>query len=521
MKKYILNIDKTMKKYIFVLVASVMAITATAQSLTPQEEREFYQKAYSLIVDYAQSATMANEQQQYVFLKLFPSGSTSIYNDLMGLAYAPTLTVEDYIKVLSKARTVDVEVKNIKKGQINDVGDSWQLPITFEKAISFDNNCGTHFDSREFFGKDYRLQAFIMKEKSTDQYYIAALTAAEDGALEFPEDYTVLMKHDDRDINLEVNGKLAKFNSYDQMLLGPAPSITYLKNSVEKKSWYSSGETPCDNKIVADYIDKSWRLRPNVGFLGKINQISGAPDDGKQSPEMSFGLDVGYVFPSKSRLFVGLFAGGGLSMNNYKMAMPTGGGYHSNNQKDIDGDLYQRNYELREKGMTQELKATDFHGQVYFDLEYKIAGSFSLFSDLGIKANLHSSGKFSGEIDSYKTSGIYSQYDNLTIEDIEILGFRDWAPNTNIKIDESDVSSSTAFDVFGGLGIRFNVTKSLAFDIGGQFLMGLTNSWRSSQKNDDFGHFDNNEDSFYSFVRNSDGIKHKGGKLTASLIYKF
>ena len=526
MKKNIIIFCITMKKYILALLAPLMAMAATAQSLTPYEEREFYQKAYALIQEYVQTATVNNEEKQYRFRQLFPSGETQIYNDLMGLAYAPTLSVDDYIKVLGKARTVNIEVKNIRKGQISDTGDSWQLPLMFEKSISFANSCGTLFESREFFGKDYRLQAFIMKEKSTDHYYIAALAATDDNGLTFPENYTVLVKNDDRDINLEVNGRLAAFNRYDQILLRPNYNITYQKRKVNIRSWYPEGEMPCaDAKIVVDYSDKSWRIRPNFGYsfsgYNKVGGSNGIKD--VKSNEMSFGLDFGYVFPSKSHLFVGVFAGVGMSINNLKLSLPAGV-YTSENQTDIDDDVYTRHYKLEGNGMMQELKGNDITIPFYFDFEYKIAGSFSLYSDLGVKASV-TSGKFSGEIYPYETYGVYEQYEGLTIKDVPILGFENHGTRkTDITIDDTGISKTLAIDGLIGAGLRVNFGKpldSFAFDAGFQYQLGLTNSWKGSAKSSDFGCYVEGEDHFYNVIRRSDGIKHNAFRLFASIIYKF
>jgi len=527
MKKNNFRKNKAMKKNIFAFIAFLMATTTSAQILTPQQEREFFQNAYAKIQEYVQTATVDNEERQDRFRHLFTGQNVEVYNDLMGLSYAPLLTVDDYIAVLGKARTVSVEVRNIRKGQISDNGDSWQMPLLFDKAISFDNECGTHFDSKEFFeGKYYRLQAVIVKEKSTDRYSITAIKAVENGGLDFPEDYIVLMKNDDRDINLEVNGRQANFNIYEQILLRPNPSITYFKGKVEQLP-YSGDGMPCDNKIIVDYADKSWRLRLGGGCsLGDFNKIDGmAYGKIEKNTEYGFGLDVGYVFPSKSHLFVGVFAGVGMSFGKLEVNAPAGTYTSETKQKDVDGDDYIRGYELEGDGMSQTIESTDFSVPVYLDLEYKIASSFSLYGDLGIKAYFKmGEPKYKGTIGTYKTFGTYENYGGLTIDsDIPILGFGSQAPSKDIKIDESNGISKESFalDALIGAGLRFNITKSFAFDAGVQCQLGLTDSWKSTTSNRDLGHFDNGEEQFYSLLRGSGSVKHQALRVFASLIYKF
>lgn len=517
-----------MKKIAFVLVASMMATVAMAQTITPQEERELYQKAYSVINEYAQNASVEDESMQYHFKNLFSSTDMQICNDLMSLSYKPTLSVEDYVRILSEARTVKVSVRNLTKKQIIDAGENWQLPVTIEKSISFVNSCGTYFDSREFFGSDYKLQAVIVMEKGGGRCYIGSLTA--DGQqLTFPEDYKVLVKNDPRDEKLDINGRLVSFNLYDQVLLAPGAKIKYLGSDVAEES--VDGEN-CDTKINVNYRDKHWRVRPNFAYsFTDFNKIEGVPTSVSisQSAEMSFGLDLGYVFPSTGRLQIGLFTGVQFSKNDLKMAVSHGEFASTNDNDDEDGDSYTRYYSIGSQGISQEMTATDIAIPLYLDLEYRIYSSVSVYSDLGMKFQT-STGKFSGQTDAYETWGKYGEkYNNLVIRNntenkVNLNGFGTH-PSGELTIDDIDVAKSMAMDAIFSLGVRFNLGASFAIDAGVQYQLGLTNSWKSSNKSADIAHYkiENGvgSDKFYNILRNSDGVKHNAIKLVASLIYKF
>lgn len=511
MKKYIFNIGEAMKKYIFILIASVLATASMGQKITPQEEREFYQKAYDVINIYAQSANVDDDRNVMRFTDLFESQDLQICNDLMSLSYDYTLSVANYVKLLREADMVNVVVKNVQKlGNITDDGNSWQLQLAFEKSISFVSKCNTLFDSQEFFGHDYRLLATLSLDKSSGECRIIGLDA--DGAVEpFPKDYRVLCKVDERDNNLDINGTYVKF-VMDQKLLRPGERLSYRGAPVDVVDMPNQ----CDHKVVANYSDKSWRVRLGGSYaLSGFNKLDGGQDiTTSNDGEMGFGIDIGYVFPSKSHLRVGVFAGAGLSINNLTMEM-AGGEYTTHVTEDIDGDDYQRIYNVSSSGIKQELKATDITIPIYLDFEYEFNSIFSGFADLGLKAQM-SSGKMTTNVANYKTSGLYNRYDNLVIENIPELGFGN-RTNNDMEYDEDGATTGMTIDALLGLGLRININKSIAFDAGIQYIMG-GKSWKSNQ-GDIFSYFGDKDK--VNLLRKTGGISHNALKVGASLIFKF
>ena len=515
MKNSIFKMDKTMKKYMFTLIASVMATAAMAQGITPQEERIFFQKAYDVINVYAQSASVDDDRNVMRFTDLFERQDLQICNDLMSLSYEPTLPVADYVKLLREADMVTVAVRNVQKlGEIADAGEAWQLQLAFEKSISFVSQCNTLFDSREFFGHDYRLIATLSMDKSSGECRIVGLDA--DGKVEpFPKDYRVLCKRDERDNNLTLNGSFVKF-VMDQKLLRPTDKLSYRGAPVTPVDMPDQ----CDHKVYAPYNDKTWRLRIGGSFavsgFNKLGDGAGITTSGDS--EMGFGLDVGYVFNSKSHLRVGVFAGVGLSVNNLTMEMADGD-YHADVKEDIDGDSYQRVYSVGKPGIRQELSATDIAIPLYADLEYEFNSYFSLYGDLGLKAQT-SSGQMKVNVDNYATKGFYSKYDNLLIENIPELGFGNRS-SKDVEMDESGATSGMTIDALLGLGLRININKSFAFDAGVQYQMG-GQSWKSNKGESVFSYSgESNAKDKVNVLRRASGISHNALKVSASLIYKF
>lgn len=500
-----------------------MATAATAQSITPQEERAFYQKVYTLVNEYAQYITVDDEEMKERFLYLFKDENVMVYNDLMSLSSEPTLKVEEYAELLHKASSVSVKVKNLRKGQISDEGTTWTMPIEMEKSISYINTCGTLFDSETFFRKDYKLVATVAVNKQTGRYYFTSITSKD--ALLFPPNYKVLEKADERDNKLTVDGEIVSFNQFGQVVLRPGAKIKYLGADVDR----ITDKDACDAVIHAKYNDKSFRVRVHGGFaLGGFNKLSGGDNmTASGNGEVSFGVDLGYVFPSTGRLQVGVFAGLGISSNTLEMAYKPTGTSVITGLMDDDKDTYDRYFKMTNGEITQKMSATNFAIPVYADFEYRVGPELSVYADLGIKAYM-AGGSNSATIGDYSVWGEYDKDNNPDYGgtlvmgkdgEVDLEGFGS-QKGGSIDVDEIDVASKTAIDVLLGLGLRYNIGKSIAVDAGVQYLTG-SNSWENSATNKDIFKRENGTTDTVNLLRLTDGIKHSGLKANISLIFKF
>lgn len=525
-----------MKKYIIILIASMMATVVTAQDITPQVEYEFYQKAYDIIVSYNENAQWETDEEKKIrwekLKTLFEDTNVSVCNDLMGFYYDDTddLFVDSlsiykyYMSKLRKAESVEITVSSIrKKGSIVDKGDVWQMDVMFDKAISILTKDYKYFDSKSFYGEDYHIIATLTMEKEDDhRCYISALRSNGEWPT-FPKDYRILQKKelDDRDNKLYINDKVkVEYNTYGQYILRP-----------EDKVYYNRGEValhkidPEDVKYEADYKDKSWRVRIGGAFaLSEFNKLNEANSlTVSKNGETALGLDFGYVFPTTGNLHIGIFAGVGLSMNSLTMELkPTKNDCKATNVVDVDGDTYTRIYNIdNSKGIVQEMKATDIAIPLYVDFEYELNYLFSVYADLGMKIQT-SSGKMTADIGSYKTWGEYNKPEYggfLEIgknEDIDILDFKN--NKTSIEIEEGGVTKSMALDALLGLGLRLNLNKSIAIDAGVQYQMG-GKSWKTD--NSSIFSYSLEDGDKVNLLQKSSGISHNALKVAASLILKF
>ena len=549
-----------MKRYIIILLASLMAGAVNAQDygmsdlivrkvdISPKEEREFYKNVYELMLTYADAADLYDELDEEHFLELFENPDIQIYNDLMSMSYEPTLSIYDYIDLFKGASLKTVKLYNIAKGNIKDEGDKWTIPVTFGKRISFSNGCGTFFDSYDFYKKDIPLTATICMQKATGKCYIQDIKVTEE-LKSFPKDFRVLVKKDPRDSKLDVENKLEKsskanvrFNTLDQKLLFHGDELSYENGPVKEILDTPEG---CDTKVYADYGDTKWRIRLNGGFAWNYNSLDSPGDKIEQSGknEVGFGLDFGYIFPSKTKFKAGIFAGIGLSMNKLTMELPnvsSPGEYidyytESESTKDIDGDNYTRHYKFNDK-IRQKFSSYDLAIPIYADLEWAFNSSVSIYADLGVK--LLKSIKHDNTLDplSFTTHGVYNKKEyggELIIEDIKELGFggRD---GSNVEIDENDIEPQFAIKALLGAGLRYNITKSFALDAGVQFQVG-SNTWKAPNTATFFKYSQPSGDNMsdaekleaenakdkLNIMRWSKGVKQNALRVAISLIYKF
>lgn len=521
---------KLMKKYLILPVAFLFATTAVAQTFTPQTERDFYRKAYDVINSYAKVAAISDDQTATQFYDLFESPNIKICNDLMSLSYEPTLSVSEYIKLLRSADMVTVGVRDVKKdGEITEDGGLLKLTLTFFKNISFVSPCDSYFDSRDFFGKDYSLSMTLVYNPSTGDCKISKLNSYGQ-VLNFPSDYRVLVKKDERDNNLDIKGNYVNF-LMGQKVLRPTEQLSYRGAKVQEKDI----DDACDHKVYAFYNDKSWRVRFNGGFsvagFNKLGVSSGI--DVSKNSDMSVGLDFGYVFPTTSHLRFGVFAGVGISSNSLDMSMTiTGDGLKlaCDKEQDIDGQQYTRIYGDSLK-VQQNMSATDIAVPVYLDMEYEFNSIFSVYADAGVKFSLPMSHTTKVENSALMISGSYGDYykdpaGQPLVIDKYINDFGLHENKDYLKPNEEVAIAKTTIDAILGAGIRVNLTKSLAVDAGVQYQVG-TNSWTSNGSASIFDYTlgrnagGNGGEDKVNLMSKAKSLSHSALKVNVSLIYKF
>ena len=513
---------------------SMIAPIAHAQQSDIAKQRFIMDEAISTIEDYETFATIADEEIRYSFENLFVNENATIYNDLLGISKGGSLTVKEYAKSLSEGlRNKKATIKNIKKERVWNENGVWKVRFAFDKAMSYTNKCGVYFSSTEFYDKEYHLAATLVYDESANKCKIESITGNVNSSKKLPDTYFVFKSDDQRDYQLSYQNKKLAFNSYGQALLEGA----YDKNAFR----YSDPDvelTPvfdeCNN-VSMKYKARKFRIKLHYD-LGLGEALDLADVDGlnnHKTSSFSFGVDFGYVFPSKSSVKTGLFVGLGMSQSTIETAFQTSD-YSYSTDADVDGDEYTRHY--TDLSLSQKAKLTELSIPVYADFNIKLHHLVSLYFDLGVKANVNISHAVDNTEGSAYIYGNYPQYGNLRMD--EHWGYNGFGEKTfsDSDLDNKDlvgVSSFTA-DAFGGVGLRFNIpSTSLSVDVGANYQFGLIDVIKSEGAK--IGLTNNTSSPFVyntvsglsssehirNLVEASSSVKRKSLKLSVGLIYKF
>lgn len=527
-----------MKKNIIIIgmtvLGGILPQIVNAQQSRIVMQRLVLDEAISTIEDYETFATIADDEIRYSFENLFVDGNASVYNDLLGISNGKTLTVKEYSNALSNGlRNKKATIKNIKKEGILYEDGVWRIKFSFDKTLSYTNKCGVYFSSAEFYDREYHLTANLMYDETTRKCKIESITGSVESKKKLPESFFAFKTEDKRDNLLTYRNQRMTFNSYGQALLeGPYDRSAFRYSDPDVELIPVLDE--CNN-VSMKYKARKMRIKLHYDLgMGEALDLSDADHlNSYKTSSSSFGIDLGYVFPSKNVVKTGLFVGLGMSQSKMETDFQASD-YNYRTDADVDGDNYTRHY--ADFNLSQKVKLTELSIPVYADINIKLHQLVSLYFDLGLKANLNISHKVDKTEGGAYIYGIYPQYDNLRMD--EHWGYNGFGNKSfsDSDLDNADLVgvSSLTVDAFGGVGLRFNIPNTpLSIDVGANYQFGFmdmikpegerinltsnthpslvynTISGQSSKE-----HIRNLSETFSS-------VKRKSLKLNVGLIYKF
>lgn len=511
-----------------------MSSIAYAQQSRIAIQRLVMDEAISTIEDYESFATIADDEIRYSFEELFVDENAIVYNDLLGISKEETLTVKEYSKKLSDGlRNKKATIKNIKKEGMWHENESWKVQFSFDKTMSFINKCGVLFSSSEFYDKDYHLTATLIYDEMTRKCKIESIVGSVDSPKRLSEDFFAFKKEDKRDQQLTYRNQRMTFNSYGQALLDG----TYNKNAFR----YSDPDVELipiiDECNIVSMKYKARKMRIKIHYdmgIGESLDLSNTDRlSSYKTKSSSYGIDFGYVFPSKNSIKTGVFLGVGLAQSTIDTEFSSHDYFYSSNA-DVDGDNYIRHY--MNFSLKQKVKLTEVTIPFYVDINIKLHQFVSLYFDAGVMAYLNIGHKVDNTEGNAYIYGSYPQYDNLRLD--EHWGFNGFGNKafTNKDLDNSDlvgVSSITA-DALGGAGLRFNIPSTpLVLDVGAKYQFGLidivkpegnilslTNNNQSPLVYNTISTH-NSTEHVRNLTETFSSIKRRTLKLSIGLIYKF
>lgn len=520
---------KNSKFYIAGLIIIFSAIFSTytfAQHISVGQQQRALNAALSTIDNYSVWSTVSDAEAHFEFLELFVDKKSMIYNDLLGIKRDKSLTVGEYANtLLHELRNKKVFIKNIKNEGVNNEKDQIRVSISLDKAISYIDSCGTYFSSSEFYKTDHHLLFILVYDDQTQSCKIESITGVINSSNKLNYPYFAFISEDKRDSLLYYKGKLLAFNSYHQALIEGMPD--------KKRFRYADPNviiTPvtdeCDH-ISVRYREPKFRIKPHFDLgLGESLDLEGKDIfNSNKSTYTSFGLDFGYIIPSKKTLKTGVFMGVGMSQTKLEMSKQDDD-YILNSTADVDGDSYVRHYQ--NLILNQTAKITELNVPLYADFDYYFSPIFSMYLDLGIRMNFAMKHELDESNGSAYIYGIYPQYDNLYMD--EHWGYNDFGnqtfSNSDLVYSELKDYKSFSLDVTGRIGARINIPRTpLAVDISGCYTMGLTDIVSTQDAATDFVYADtyspHDIDKIQNMVGMLKSVKRKSLSLNIGLFIKF
>lgn len=519
---------------IALLFWTTTAVFAQQSNITQQ--RRALNAALIAIDGYSVWSTVTNDEAYYEFLDLFVSKDSLIYNDLLGFENSNNLTVEEYARIVrQKIANKKVLIKNIKNEGITIKDEKIHVDLSLDKEISYIDSCETYFSSSEFYGIDYRLFFTLVYDKENRLCKIERITGHIDSEKRLPSQYVVFMTKDTRDSSLTFRGHKLEYNRYHQAFIeGPAASIT------EKDFAYPDMSVKL--KPVSDMCHMSmkyriyrFRLKPHFDIgLGKTLSVENKSFyNTSRSKSNLFGVDVGYVFPSKKRINTSIYMGLGLTNSNIELSHQRDLFSFTTNQ-DIDNDTYERIYEdLR---INQKTSIRELSVPIYVDFDWRFSKWISYYFDCGVCLNMNLSTSISDfSVSAENVHGLFPEYDNLYLDyHWGYNGFVQKLSLTKGALCEGERISVKKFvpDILFGTGLRFNIPRTtLAIDLGMGYQKGLndiitiSNNDNSEQYNGQLIYNDivggNSSEHVHDILENAEAISRGFLKINVGLIYKF
>lgn len=476
-------------KYICLLTTFLPVMFVQAQSLSIAQQRFMNMDVLRLIEEYEMNSPVYDDEQRNAFLRLFDNTSLSIYNDLLGLSGAASLTVNEYADLLrKKAVAPGVVIKNLRHGIPYKEDGRWMMEVAFEKSIEYTNFCDVLFSSKEHYNADHQLTALVAWDpKHRKCRFVQLMGKIESDTPPLPDEYIIFTQTSPYDTLLLCNGERIEYNYFGQAFLDKGSEFSYPYDS-DVQIRLVEDNSDC-NMVSMSYNPKRWRVKAHADFsIGQCYKVrSSLPNMKTTSNSKAFGADLGYMFPSDKKTRWGLFFGLALRQTTIESSI-TDLSYSYTTNEDVDKETYKRNYVLND--VKYRTTMSEFSVPLYFDVDIRFDQRISMYLDFGIKLNAELSTPKTSFDAIYTTSGTYADYGGITFDAGTFGGeyiLNDFVTNENIHRDNVYSYSSMntfeyALDVFAGLGMRVRVYKDLFVDLGYsyQFYADDSHNWRDA-----------------------------------------
>ncbi len=374
------------------LLVVLFSQTVLAQELTNAEKRRINLKVLNTIEQYERTSALSDEDEVYMFRELFPSDSTYLPLDLMGVRnYMSSVTVKEYMDIVAATTFgLDISIYDVKKGNMTFDGGVWKVPIRFKKDMSYIDNNSVLFSSEEFYeGTKYDVTMTLEYDPAEDVCHIVSLEQTIDSRNQFPtERFYILNKSDDlskRENRFETkmfkHNKL-EYNGFDQVFV----------DQNELKPWHQDVKikyiptTTADNYDVVKLKYNKLKWRAKLRYAQTFNKPLVALSSGgifeittqdAYVNSVSSAREIGVDFwraALTGKKGTALCFYTGIALSTSRVGLSADSFSYAYNTMDASGKSYKREYVI--DSVTEEIEYTDYMIPVYVTIDHNFIGKW-------------------------------------------------------------------------------------------------------------------------------------------------
>ena len=478
-----------MKKYFLCSILCVLLVSGVyGEQLSNYDRRHMNDKLLEVVLSYENYASFSRPSMQYPFVDLFAFADAPVYCDYIASSnFGKQISVSQYASYSTETiRVKFVEVRNLKKGDYRLQGGKYCVTVEFDKCLEYEDELNTYFATTDLIiGGDFHITMECEFNKEEDKFYITSLSGTANKNCTFPtEEFLVVERKNDRDELLKVNGRLLKFNVFDEAYIARDATLLIEDEDVIIKP-VTVGSTDRYSKV--NYSYRTTRLRFRLG--GSVAPISAyrvtSPvsfTKGKSSLYEA-SADLGYAFPVGSSTKLAIYTGLGISHSSLDLSVRNVN--YNYLLSDLSSTTYQRSYQL--DAVNEGLSFVVVLIPVYASYEHSVNEKFALSFDAGIKLYLNAN----TTVHSYSVNGSVSTVYEGLVKTTQKL------PNTinQYMIPASYMRNTYDIAAFGKLGIEYRIKDRQYVYLKAGYMRGITESYNSN-----LNEWFNDSEGIYPFV---------------------
>ena len=393
-----------MKRFAALFLAAfiILPVSLSAQVLTNKERRNINLKVLNVIEEYERTASLSDSEEIYSFISLFTSQDALVYCDIMGAPnYLSKVGVKEYIKEAEeRARgNIEMEILNVRKGEIIYSDGCWLIPILFSKSLSYWDNNGVLFSAKEFYGNEnYHITLNLRYNPEDETCLIESIEGRLNSNKSFPKGkFQVVTRNEDligRDLeqaeNILYNGRKLEYNSFNQAIVSAdfAPEVN--DPDIEVIPIILNSTDNYDNITYSFKVNKN-RAKLRLAAAPIMAYRMSSVSEGltlERSAAYEAGIDMGTTFVA-GKAKVGVYVGAGISFSNARFGLSDTLNYKSQSiwyKNPEDGYFYKSDVNYSLHSATESLSFKDIILPVYAEGEHRIGTSAVFVWNVGAKA---------------------------------------------------------------------------------------------------------------------------------------